>query len=231
MRKYRHILYGYIFVALAIVPTVLFSQTGVHTRTSAHALHIDAGKDNATAVTSSQELNDVIVTADGKMGIGTLEPVTKVDLRSADQKGIVGLGATAQTAASAGAGALRYDTSTKALQYSDGVAWHTIPDKAPPKALVMANKSISQVISQNSDSQYIKEWVKVVDTEGNFDASTGIFTATRDGFYIVSFSMTLASADIANNSVVETIIESNNSVNNIRTFRSVNSYPAWAVGT
>ncbi|MDM1497058.1 hypothetical protein HX063_16940 [Myroides odoratimimus] len=209
----------------------MFSQVGINTQIPLGTFHVDGAKDNQNPPTASQILNDVIVTADGNLGIGTITPITKVDLRSSSGKNIIGLANTSQSAGVAKAGALRYETNIKMLQYSDGVAWHTIPDVAPPKALVFANKESSQSISENSTTQYITNWKEMEDSQNNFNPSTGIFTVPRDGFYIVSFSMTLSSAIINNNSHVETIIESNTSTNNIQTFKTVNSYPGWQAGS
>lgn len=230
--KKNNVLYtGMLIVICSFMHTMAWGQTGINTKNPTHPLQVDAGKNNSTVPTGTQILDDVVITEEGSLGVGLLDPATRVDVRSADQKGILGLGYTAQSAVEAGQGALRYHTENLSLQYSDGVAWHTIPKEAPPKALVLANKSTNQAIAQTNPSQYVTDWLEVEDSQNNFNPSTGTFTAPRDGFYIVSFSMTLSSGTITNNTYVETIIESNTSTNNIQTFKSVNSYPAWQSGT
>jgi len=212
------------------LPFFVQAQTGVFTKDPMQTFHVDAAKDNSSVPPAApQILNDVVVTSDGKLGVGLLNPITKVDVRSADQKGIIGLGTSTQTAAAAGGGAIRYNTGN-IIQYSDGVAWHNLPMTLPPKALVLAHKSSALTFTNNAITQ-VDGWSVLTDAQSNFTASSGTFTAPRNGFYIVSFNITLADANIAQNSRIETIIESSTGTNNIQTYRSVNSYPAWDVST
>ncbi|WP_080779225.1 complement C1q domain-containing protein [Chryseobacterium phocaeense] len=212
------------------LPFFLQAQVGVFTKDPMQAFHIDGARDNSSVPPSApQILNDMVVTSEGKLGVGLLNPKTKVDVRSADQKGIIGLGTSTQTAAAAGGGAIRYSTGN-IIQYSDGVSWHNLPMTLPPKALVLANKSSVQALANNSTT-VVSGWSVLTDAQSNFNGTTGTFTAPRNGFYIVSFNITLADGNIAQNSRIETIIESNTAANNIQTYRSVNSYPAWDVST
>ncbi|MDP9959734.1 hypothetical protein [Chryseobacterium lathyri] len=204
------------------------AQTGIFTKDPMQTFHIDGAKDNSSVPPSApQILNDIVVTSDGKLGVGLLNPKTKVDVRSADQKGIIGLGTSTQTAAAAGGGAIRYSNGN-IIQYSDGVSWHSLPMALPPKAVVLANNNSSLALTNNATT-LVNGWSVVTDSQSNFNGTT--FTAPRNGFYIVSFSITLADGNIAQNSRIETIIESNTATNNIQTYRSVNSYPAWDVNT
>lgn len=231
-----HIKYIYsLFVwMMFICPGVVLSQTGVLTHKPLHPFHLDAAKDNAVAPIPAQLANDVVVTQEGKLGVGLSNPATRVDLRSTDQKGIIGIGENvAQTAVDAKAGAIRYvvgnDPNTAAteigyLEYSDGEKWIPLSYAAPPKALVNATKGTSQNIPNNTET-YITGWTESVDVGGHFDGS--VFTAPRNGFYLVTFNITLSSGIIANSSYIETIIESNQATNNIPVFRTINSYPAF----
>ncbi len=228
MQKKVNLIFKMLACILVFSSGKLTAQTGVLTLDPAHALHIDAADDNAAAPTATQLQNDVVVTSAGKLGVGVLNPVTKVDLRSADQKGIIGVGQNAgQTAAAAGGGAIRYNTGGY-LDYSDGEKWIALPLTAPDKALVNATKSSSQSIANDTET-YITGWNASVNIGGYFDGD--IFTAPRDGFYLVSFNITLASGSIANSSYIETIIESDQTTNNIPVYRTINSYPAFQAST
>lgn len=209
------------------------AQVGFFTANSIHPLQIDAAKDNGTAPDSQKLSNDIVVNADGNVGIGVLNPVTKMDLRSTDNKGLVGLGTGTQTPVEAGAGAIRYN-SNGFLEYSDGEQWIALPLAPPVKALVNASKASAQSIGSNS-TIYVTGWTETVDsgsgTSGDFDPATGTFTAPRDGFYLVSFNITLANGNIPKNTFIETAIESDRSTENIPIFKTVNSYPAFQAGT
>ncbi|MDF2553966.1 MAG: hypothetical protein K0R77_3241 [Chryseobacterium sp.] len=223
----KKMIYQLLTCTLIFSTGTIAAQTGVLTQNPSTPFHIDAADDNAATISATQAANDVVVTAAGNLGVGVLAPVTKVDLRSADQKGIIGVGQnTAQTAAAAGGGAIRYNTSGY-LDYSDGEKWIALPLTPPTKALVNASKGSALAIANNSET-YITSWTNEdVDTGNNFDLATGTFTAPRDGFYLVSFNITLASGTIANNSYIETIIESDQLTNNIPIYRTINSYPAF----
>lgn len=228
MQKKINLIFKMLACILVFSAGKLTAQTGVLTLDPVHALHIDAADDNAATPTATQLQNDVVVTTAGNLGVGVLNPVTKVDLRSTDQKGIIGVGQnTGQTAAAAGGGAMRYNTGGY-LEYSDGEKWIALPLTAPDKALVNATKSSSQNIANNTETQIIG-WNTSVNIGGHFDGS--VFTAPRDGFYLVSFNITLASANIANSSFIETIIESDQTTNNIPVYRTINSYPAFQAST
>ncbi len=209
-----------------------YSQIGVNTKTSDPniILYIDGMKDNATGQASSIE-NDVVFTSSGNLGIGTNTPKTRVDVRSvADQSGIFAVGSTTQTASEVGGGAIRYNTSTSYLEYSDGEKWHALPLKPPTKTMVLVKKMSSQSVTNNSTTQ-ITNWNAVMDSGNDFNLSAGVFTAPRNGFYVVSFNATIDAGSILDNSKIETIIESNNNEGNIEAFRSVDSFPGDESGT
>lgn len=227
-----NIIYKLLTFILVFPACKISAQIGFFTPNPLQPLQIDAAKDNGATPDAAKLSNDVVVTSEGRLGIGVLNPITKVDLRSADNKGIIGLGTNTQTPSAAGAGAIRYNTSGF-LEYSDGVNWIALPLTPPAKALVNANKSSAQSIS-NASSTFINGWTETVDSgtgaDGDFDPANGIFTAPRDGFYLVSFSITLATGNIPKNTFIETAIESNQNTDNIPIFKTVNSYPAFQAG-
>ncbi len=208
------------------------SQTGVNTKNPASntILHIDGMKDNSNGQASSVK-NDVVVSTTGRLGIGTHAPKTKIDVRSSvDQTGIFAVGTTTQSASEVGGGAIRYNTTAKVLEYSDGEKWHILPLKAPTKAMVLARKTSSQSVTNNSTTQIIN-WSTVTDLGGDFNLNTGVFTAPRDGFFVVSFNVTIDSGPVLDNSKIETLIESDNTSGNIQTFKSIDSFPGDESGT
>jgi|UPI000648BDD8 hypothetical protein len=231
MKKKINIRYKLLACILIFSAGTITAQTGFFTPNPVHPLQIDAAKDNGTTPDATKLSNDVIMTSDGKLGVGLLNPVTKVDVRSPDNKGLIGVGTNTQTPAAAGAGAIRYNGGGF-LDYSDGEQWIALPLTAPTKALV--NAYIDTGVSVPSGtSTIIKGWKEAFDAGNDFDTTNSIFTAPRDGFYLVSFSVTLTSNSIARNSYIETAIESvlGSSVTGMATtipkFITVNSYPAY----
>ncbi|MBP2615242.1 hypothetical protein [Chryseobacterium jejuense] len=229
------IIFTYQFLACVLFfsSTQIDAQVGFYTNTPLQPLQIDAAKDNGMAPDPTKLSNDVVVSATGNLGLGVLNPITKVDLRSPDNKGLIGLGAGTQSPSEADIGAIRYNTGGF-LEYSDGEQWIALPLTPPAKALVNANKNTAQSIGNNA-TVYLSGWTETVDLgttpNGDFDPSTGIFTAPRDGFYLVSFNITLANGTIPKNTFIETAIESDRNIENIQTYKTINSYPAFQAGT
>lgn len=96
-----------------LITKALFAQVGVGTTNPQQVLHIDAARNNNTSIQNNHE-DDVVVTAEGKLGIGTINPLTRVDLRSnTDTDNVIAIGSTTQTASQAKEGALQYNNNLK----------------------------------------------------------------------------------------------------------------------
>ncbi|MPS73478.1 hypothetical protein SAMN05421825_0739 [Epilithonimonas hungarica] len=236
MKKKVSIIYQLLACTLIFSTSTIAAQTGVLTQNPSTTLHIDAADDNTATISTAQAANDVVVTTAGNLGVGVLAPVTKVDLRSADQKGIIGLGTNTQTAAAAGAGAIRYN-SGNFLEYSDGANWIPMATTAPPKVSISGTTSDATYNISNNTSTRIRTWSVTGDTTGAFSSTNNEFTAPRNGFYLVSFSITLgpnsgAGGVINNSTFIETAIETSGvTTTTIPKFITVNSYPAFQAST
>ncbi|MET3034812.1 hypothetical protein ABXT08_01800 [Chryseobacterium sp. NRRL B-14859] len=169
------------------------AQVGINTSNPQTLFHVDGAKDNpVTGVPSStQAANDVAITSAGEIGMGTLTPAVKIDVRSVtNTDNSIGIGETSQTASAAGGGAVRYNPLNGGkMQYSDGVVWQDLIS-SPTKAVVVANIQAANfaVKIPYQVSTGITGWTEVSDPTGNFIPATGIFTAPRTGVYLVSFT-------------------------------------------
>jgi len=235
MKKKVNIVYQLLVCTLIFSAGTVMAQTGVLTQSPSTPLHIDAADDNTATISTAQAANDVVVTEAGNLGVGVLAPVTRVDLRSIDQKGIIGLGTNTQTAVAAGAGAMRYN-SGNFLEYSDGVNWIPMATTAPPKVSISGTTASGQTVSNNTNTR-IGSWTLSGDTGNTFSNTNNEFTAPRAGFYLVSFSITLgpntgSAGNINNSTFIETAIETGSvSTTTIPKFITVNSYPAFQAST
>lgn len=117
----------------------LFAQVGINTKDAIGTFHVDGKIDNLKTPTDEQADNDFIVTTNGNVGIGTIDPTTKFDLRSnSNSNNALGIGFTSRKAESVGAGVIRYiNTSGGKLQISDGIQWIDIYSE-PKKSFVVA---------------------------------------------------------------------------------------------
>lgn len=177
---------------------------GINTQNPQGILHIDGAKDNpptGNIIKPSQQVNDVIVDWTGKIGTGNISPTSKIDLRNSGD-GAVGFGNSSLTGVSADGGAVRYNSG---IEYSNGQNWYKLLNSITKnKVVVIANKTTNNVKLitplgitnnglQNRQSNYLVDWQKIYEANGTntFDASTGIFTAPRDGVYVAVFTVDL----------------------------------------
>lgn len=170
-------------------PATAQTRTGVQTRNPQGALHVDGKMDNPKGVgipNNTQASNDVIITDEGKVGVGTLNPKAAMDLRSSNNDNAFGLGTTTLPASTAAAGAFRYEEVNKRLEFSDGVRWSS-SYQAPTKVAVVAQIVDNRSIPGNVFTT-LNNWEEDRDLTNSFDASTGVFTAPRAGYY--SFFLT-----------------------------------------
>ncbi len=213
----------FILLTTLLYISLVFSQVGIGITTPEATLHIDP-KFNTNKNTPASYYDDVVFTKDGLLGVGTKSPKTRLDLRSDENLNELGIGTTNQTAAAAKAGALRYNPQTADLSYSDATNWIRLAHKEVNDFVDVSNSS-QQNFSNNATTT-ITNWTKNTDVNNSFTASTGIFKASKNGIYIVTFNYTLASSTIASNTRIEAIIQTNsNVVSTIKSFKCVNSFP------
>ncbi|ROH95888.1 complement C1q domain-containing protein [Chryseobacterium daecheongense] len=192
MKNYITLLKG-VLISGCLFLNYVKAQVGINTSNPQATFHIDGAKDNPTtgSPTSTQIANDVAFTSSGEIGIGTLTPATKLDVRSVNNTdNSIGIGETTQTATAAEAGAMRYNPlSGGKMQYSDGIVWQDLIS-TPTKAVVVANIQAANFAIKipYQVSTGITGWSEISDPTTNFNNTTGVFTAPRTGVYLVSFT-------------------------------------------
>lgn len=70
-------------VLLLFIPHAL-AQVGINTANPQATLHVDGQKDNPAigAPSTTQQLNDIVITPSGNVGVGTVTPSTKLEIAS-----------------------------------------------------------------------------------------------------------------------------------------------------
>lgn len=135
---------------------------------------------------------------DGKIGIGgNTQPIATVDVRSNPTSatdpgvGYIGLGTTTEMPGAAGSGALRYSTSSGGvMQYSNGTSWNTLTSTVQRANVYASRLSINRVTISDQSGSSMSDF-NIVSGPGisNFNQSTGVYTAPRDGLYTISAGM------------------------------------------
>ncbi|MGE4514794.1 MAG: hypothetical protein AB7E26_13430, partial [Chryseobacterium sp.] len=109
-----------------------------------------------------------------------------------------------QTASAAGAGAIRYNTPIKDIQYSDGASWSSLAKSDlyggfVPVVKLVARKTTAQSIGTNSTATITFPTV-VSNPDGAYNATTGIYTipAGESGLYMVSGAFNVSPNNFSN---------------------------------
>lgn len=214
-----------LLICLVQITFLSQAQVGVGTQNPNGIFHVD-GQHNNTTTNDNRFHDDLVILANGNVGLGTLTPKVKLDLRNESNNNALGLGAPSDislTASAAGAGAVKYfhtSAQSKGLKFSDGSTWQS-RELTPIKTLVFANKGTSQTINANSLTN-VTDWTTITDRNNNFDGT--VFTANREANYIATFNVAFASATINNDSTIEVLLSST-AQTGIPQFRCVYSFP------
>ncbi|MDK7374320.1 hypothetical protein QP519_02000 [Weeksella virosa] len=67
---------------MLLVTSSLYAQVGINTENPQQRFHVDGQRDNPTtgSPTVDQQKNDVVITEDGRVGVGTTEPTESLDV-------------------------------------------------------------------------------------------------------------------------------------------------------
>ncbi|KPH12470.1 hypothetical protein [Chryseobacterium sp. ERMR1:04] len=85
----------YSLLAVLSVSTIAYAQVGISTSNPQATFHVDGAKDNAATgtPTAAQQANDVVVTSQGRLGVGTITPANALHVKaSADPVKLEGVG-------------------------------------------------------------------------------------------------------------------------------------------
>lgn len=173
---------------------------------------------------------------DGNIGIGNTAPNAKLDIRTTPSStsdpgdGYLGIGSTSTAANTAGAGAIRYSTASGGiLQYSNGTSWNTLTSNVSKSVVVASNSNAGSYLDNTAVD--VVGWSEEIDTNSNFDPTTGKFTAPRSGNYVFTFNYAFQSGNYNSNTVIEAWMSCSN-VNKRRKqlLSAPSGYPAGRCG-
>jgi len=128
-------------------PGIIGSTSSAGTQSSPNASYFMVTQIGSSAIINPWVLSGTnVYNTTGNVGIGNNAPNAKLDLRTSPTSttdpgaGYIGIGTTISTAASAGAGAVRFNASTGMIEYSNGTAWQSLaPGNAPAYAQFRGN--------------------------------------------------------------------------------------------
>lgn len=134
-------------------------------------------KSNGTDATCT--VGPVFEDNSGNVAIGGTTPATKLDVA-----GEVKIGNTNIACSAATEGAIRYNSTSKVLEYCDGTTWRSTPH-AGFRAILTSATSIPATATYTT----VGFQNEVFDDAGAYNPSTGVYTAPSTGRYFFQTSM------------------------------------------
>lgn len=192
---YKQISFRSVFVCILTLGYTSFSygQIGINTENPQALLHIDGASTPATTnpssgtITDAQALDDIVITNDGNIGIGTLSPSAKVSIvTTGSVKGISIIDGTE----GANKVLVSDDNGIGKWSYMAG-SWMAILNAAA-EIIVEPNKL------GNFDFKYYASGLLSNPSQGAIDIVNGVITVPISGYYKITIF-----ASIVNNSNIQ----------------------------
>jgi hypothetical protein len=139
--------------------TVYYAQVGVNTENPQATFHIDGAKDNPDTgtPTTAQQANDVVINSAGNLGLGIINPTTKLDIDNGTTAGALkiqdGTQGNGKILTSDANGVATWQTSPNSFTFNDIneltiPVWSTI--YGPTTRLTVINGPIVSNVSNNA---------------------------------------------------------------------------------
>lgn len=211
-----------VFISTA---TVTAQNVGINTSTPTATLEIQSEGNSAATqsilISNAGKVNLCTVLNNGYIGLGTLNPITRIDLRGTNGgNNIIGIGNTTLSASQAKAGAVKYASDTKELHYSDGDQWLILESSAVRDCVIAAN-DFNMMVCPNNTTIRLGNWISKYDPTSTFDPNTGIFTAPKTGLYTATFSIHM----VIDKVVAGSYLEGQWIASNGETIKCINTFP------
>lgn len=205
-----------IILIVTVISVTVFGQVGINTENPQGIFHVDGQNDNPATdtPTETQQLNDVVITENGQIGVGKISPTEKIDV-----KGNIALSSDGNEASSI----KFYENSengsnkitVKAPETFDTDRNITLPSNEPKNGYVLitdasgntswgaVNPSVTTLASialktnpsistgaapgVTTNLRFFQPFSEVItDPNGVFDVTTGTYTAPQPGNYLIT---------------------------------------------
>jgi hypothetical protein len=130
------------------------------------------GTDANFQVEGNTTSDQFIVLKNGNVGIGTITPSARLDLRGLGSDNSIAVGSTTQSASTAGAGAIRYNSTLGQLEYSNGTTWIALVAGNAPIYIQIKN-NIDQIITSIGTKVLFQSTITQGGSPISYNTSTG----------------------------------------------------------